>query len=336
MISEKLRLAREYEKEYAKKVQTKQRPLFHVTAPVGWINDPNGFSEYQGYYHLFYQYHPYSTHWGPMHWGHVRTQDFIKWEKLPVALAPDTEYDCEGCFSGSAVTLKDGRHLLMYTSVNKVQDPEGEIQFRQQQSIAIGDGCNYEKIDANPVIGTAMIPKENSKTDFRDPKIIEENGKYYALVGSRPKDGSGEILLFESTDLKTWEYCTVVDRCMNEYGRMWECPDYFELDKTQILIVSPQDMEGDGGEFHPGNGTVLFIGRKKSDLSFERKSVQTLDFGMDFYAPQTLLSKDGRRILIGWMQNWDTCNVGNEERMIYGQMTIPRELTISDGRVCQK
>lgn len=334
MISETLRRAREYEKEFAAKVPESQRPLFHVTAPVGWINDPNGFSEYKGYYHLFYQYHPYSTHWGPMHWGHVRTRDFVSWENLPVALAPDAEYDSAGCFSGSAITLPDGRQLLMYTSVTRVQD--GEKSFdRQQQSIAVGDGLDYEKIDANPVISTAMIPEGNSREDFRDPKIIQENDKYYALIGSRPSDGSGEILLFESYDLRNWQYRNVVARCENEYGRMWECPDYFELDGKQILIVSPQDMKGDGKEFHPGNGTVLFVGEKNEDLSFKRESAQTLDFGMDFYAPQTLETYDGRRVMIGWMQNWDTCNVGNEERMIYGQMTIPRELSINNGRVCQ-
>ena len=335
MISEKLRSAREYEKEFAAKVPDAQRPLFHVTAPVGWINDPNGFSEYRGYYHLFYQYHPYSTHWGPMHWGHVRTRDFIRWETLPAALAPDAEFDRDGCFSGSAITLPDGRHLLMYTGNIRVEDENGNFRDRQQQSIAVGDGYDYEKIDGNPVISTAMIPGDNSREDFRDPKIIQENGRYYALIGSRARDGSGEILLFESTDLTDWRYCAVVDRCGNEYGKMWECPDYFELDGRQILIVSPQDMRGDGEEFHPGNGTVLFTGKKNEDLSFTRISAQTLDLGMDFYAPQTVATMDGRQVMIGWMQNWDTCNIGNEERMIYGQMTIPRELTIRNGRVCQ-
>ena len=335
MVSETLRRAREYEKESAAKVPESQRPLFHVTAPVGWINDPNGFSEYKGYYHLFFQYHPYSTHWGPMHWGHVRTRDFIRWEYLPAALAPDTEYDCDGCFSGSAITLPDGRHLLMYTSNVRVSKEGGGSGDRQQQSIAVGDGYDYEKLGVNPVIGTDLIPEGNSREDFRDPKIIKENDKYYALIGSRPADGSGEILLFESADLREWKYRTVVAKCDNEYGRMWECPDYFELDGRQILIVSPQDMKGDGKEFHPGNGTVLFVGEKNEDLSFTRQSVQTLDFGMDFYAPQTLETCDGRRVMIGWMQNWDTCNVGNDERMIYGQMTIPRELSINNGRVCQ-
>ena len=90
MISEKLQKARDFEEKYAPFVPEEERAHFHVTGAVGWINDPNGFSYYKGEYHLFFQYHPYSVQWGPMHWGHVKTKDFIRWERLPVALAPDT------------------------------------------------------------------------------------------------------------------------------------------------------------------------------------------------------------------------------------------------------
>ena len=93
---DKLTRARKYEQEKAEPQNAENRPAFHVTPPVGWMNDPNGFSLYQGEYHLFYQYHPYSTQWGPMHWGHCKTKDFVKWEQLPCALAPDTDYDGQG------------------------------------------------------------------------------------------------------------------------------------------------------------------------------------------------------------------------------------------------
>ena len=102
MTSKKLQRARYFEKKYSPYVAS-ELPKFHVTAPIGWINDPNGFAPYKGEYHLFHQYYPYDTKWGPMHWGHVKTQDFIKWERLPAALAPDMEYDKDGCFSGGAV-----------------------------------------------------------------------------------------------------------------------------------------------------------------------------------------------------------------------------------------
>ncbi len=93
--------------------------MFHISAPAGWINDPNGFSVYNGKIHLFYQYYPYLREWGPMHWGHSTTSDMIKWEQLPCVLAPDEEYDKKGCFSGSAIEA-DGKHVLVYTGVTRL------------------------------------------------------------------------------------------------------------------------------------------------------------------------------------------------------------------------
>ena len=102
-FSTDLRKVREYESEALKEHSENKLPVFHMKVPMGWMNDPNGFSLYEGDYHLFFQYHPYSREWGSMHWGHVKSQDFIRWEHLPVALAPDQVYDKEGCFSGTAI-----------------------------------------------------------------------------------------------------------------------------------------------------------------------------------------------------------------------------------------
>ena len=112
-MSEMLEKARKYEDEQGKQIKAEDRPAFHVSPYVGWMNDPNGFSYYQGEYHLFYQYNPYDTHWDSMHWGHVVSKDLLHWEYLPAALAPDEEYDKIGCFSGSATELGDGRQLLI-------------------------------------------------------------------------------------------------------------------------------------------------------------------------------------------------------------------------------
>ena len=107
---DKLRKANIYIDE--NRIPREKLPVFHVTPPCGWMNDPNGFSAYQGKVHLFYQFHPYSEIWGPMHWGHYETKDFIKWTELPVALAPDQTYDEAGCFSGSGIETENG-HLLV-------------------------------------------------------------------------------------------------------------------------------------------------------------------------------------------------------------------------------
>ena len=337
MISEQLKQARDFERHYVPFIPETQRPAFHVTGGIGWINDPNGFSCYKGEYHLFFQYHPYSTNWGPMHWGHMKTKDFIRWERLPVALAPDTEYDNGGCFSGSAIELPDGRQLLMYTGVCPQRREDGVLEEYQTQCVAVGDGVDYRKFEGNPVLTGNDLPEGGSPLDFRDPKIWREtDGTYRCVVGNRTADGSGAILLYESEDAFHWQYAGVIDACRNEYGRMWECPDFFPLDGKQVLLTSPQEMAALGLEFHAGDGTLALIGGwDNAARKFTRERVQSIDYGIDFYAPQTLESGNGRRIMIAWMQNWTNSNCQPQDARIFGEMTIPRELSVKDGRLVQ-
>lgn len=332
MISETLKKAREYEKREQSKIPEAERPAYHFSVPVGWMNDPNGFSGYQGEYHLFYQYHPYGTDWNSMHWGHAKTRDFVAWEYLPAALAPDKPYDAAGVFSGGAVE-KDGRQALLYTGVSEEVLPDGSKQVRQNQCLAVGDGLDYEKDGANPVITADQLPPGSSLEDFRDPKVWKEDETFYTVVGSRAEDGSGQVALFSSEDLKHWKFCSILDRCENRYGKMWECPDFFRLGNSQILMVSPQDMMAEGLEFHNGNGVVYLIGDyEKEQFRFHRKAVQSPDYGLDFYAAQTLETSDGRRILIGWMKSWDA-NLFPEGFRWNGMMTVPRELSLKNGRI---
>lgn len=337
MVSEKLQKARDFEGKYIPYVPASKRPAFHVTGGIGWINDPNGFSVYKGEYHLFFQYHPYSTKWGPMHWGHVKTRDFVRWAFLPVAMAPDEPYDHAGCFSGSAVEMPDGRQLLMYTGVQQVRQEDGVLRDIQTQCIAIGDGINYEKCPENPVLTEKDLPEGGSKYDFRDPKVwLDEDGSYYAVVGNRCSDDSGTILLYRSEDGIHWTYITILDASYNEYGKMWECPDFFPLDGKQVLLTSPQEMTPVGLEFHPGFGTVCLIGSyDKEHCAFLRERVQAVDYGIDFYAPQTLATPDGRRVMTAWMQNWSTANCQPSGIHCFGEMILPRELTLRDGRLIQ-
>lgn len=346
MISDKLQKARQYEIDHLC-IKDENHPDYHLTGATGWINDPNGFSYYKGEYHLFFQYHPYSLDWGPMHWGHAKTKDFIKWDFLPCAMAPDSEYDAFGCFSGSAIETPDGKHLLMYTGVKEVgpRAANGQPDIIQQQCIAIGDGVNYEKYTENPVITSADIPEGCSIVDFRDPKIWREDDTYFCVVGNRPADGSGCILLYESKDAYHWTFNCVLDASHNELGKMWECPDFFELDGKWVLITDPQEMEADGREFHPGNISMVLLGERTSDVTpatpelhsigFKRESAQMTDYGTDFYAPQTVLTPDGRRIMTTWMQNWNTTACKMPHTRFCGQMTIPRELHIRDGQFVQ-
>ncbi|AQR94555.1 glycoside hydrolase family 32 protein [Clostridium saccharoperbutylacetonicum] len=326
--------ARIFEKEAANNISYKEKPSFHLSAPVGWINDPNGFSMFKGEYHLFYQYHPYDIKWGPMHWGHSKTKDFIKWEQLPTVLAPDEEYDMGGCFSGSAIEL-DGTHVLMYTGVVDKVEEDGSHFIRQTQCVAIGDGIDYEKLDCNPVIDSFLLPEGSKLEDFRDPKMWKDGDYFYVVVGSRHADESGQILLYKSKDLRNWSFVSVLDRSENKLGRMWECPDFFKLDGSDIMIISPQEVKAKGLKFHNGHNTAYLIGQyDKENYKFNRESYEPIDFGLDFYAPQTLETEDGRRIMIGWMQSWEN-NIVPSSFKWCGMMTIPRELTMKDGHLIQ-
>ena len=209
----------------------------------------------------------------------------------------------------------------------------------QTQCLAVGDGTDYVKYEKNPVLDQKDIPEGGSRYDFRDPKMWrEEDGSYRCVIGNRPADGSGQILLFTSPNGFEWHFKKVLAENRNRFGKMWECPDFFPLDGKWVLIISPQDMLPSGFEYHNGNGTLCLIGDYDQETEdFTEQSNQSIDYGIDFYAPQTVLTPDGRRVMIGWMQNWDTCSHRRKnDEAWFGQMSLSRELSIRNGRLYQK
>lgn len=328
---DKLKKANEYVQVNC--VDKEELPVFHVAPLCGWMNDPNGFSAYQGKVHLFYQYHPYSEVWGPMHWGHCVSRDFVKWEEMPVALAPEQTYDAAGCFSGSGIEIGEG-HLLVYTGVTE-EDQNGVKIMYQNQCIALGDGINYIKSENNPVVTGDMLPEHFSRENFRDPKIWKEEDGYYMVVGNKTDEGIPQVVLFHSDDLREWHYVSVLARDRGgNLGTMWECPDFFCLDGQYVLVASPQDLPADE-DLHNGNNAVYFLGEyDRNRHKFDYNQVYSLDDGLDFYAPQTMLAPDGRRIMIGWMQSWDS-NIRPVGQKWACMMTLPRELRIEHGKILQ-
>lgn len=297
-------------------------PSLHAAPLTGWINDPNGFIYYKGAYHLFCQYHPYEAKWGPMHWAHLVSRDLAHWQHLPVALAPDMPYDALGCFSGQAIE-RDGALCLMYTGVSQ---SGGETV--QQQCLAVSrDGVNFEKCALNPVIGSGALEAGESRVDFRDPDIFREGGAYLSLVASRGARG-GQLILFRSGDLIRW---TRLGAPLTGLGDMPECPDYFRLDGRAALISCVMRAG------QPARAVYLLgeAGANLEDLRADQ--ARPLDYGPDFYAPQTAQAPDGRRIMIGWMQSWasdiPTRYLGHGWS---GIMTLPRELSVRDGRLVQR
>lgn len=341
-MTDSLFKATETQKELFSKINSSreildQRPGFHFSTPGGWCNDPNGFSQYNGKVHLFYQYHPYSTKWGPMHWGHVVSEDMINWKLLPVALAPDSSADLKGCFSGTAIQ-DEKDHFLVYTGVSS----NGKIDI-QNQCIAVGNGEIYQKSEKNPILTAKDIPFEFNKEHFRDPKIWKKDGIYYMACVIKQLNDCGAIVMFESKDKTNWKYKGILDTSKDGLSKMWECPDVLSLDGKDLLIFSPQEVQEnyDSG-FHNGNNSVYVSGELNyQDCKFYREirnengyTAAQIDCGIDFYAPETTKLSDGRTIMIGWMQSWESY-ITPENYLWSGMMTIPRELSFKNGRLYQ-
>jgi beta-fructofuranosidase len=307
---------------------------YHFMGEYGWINDPNGFIQYRGRYHLFYQHYPYGPVWGPMHWGHAVSEDLVTWSYLPVALAPDRAYDQDGCFSGSAIE-KDGRLYLLYTG--HVLTGSGPDEYRQTQNVACSDeGFVFAKLPVNPVIDIAQIPPNASKQDFRDPKVFQSGAHYYLVIGSNDCRRDGQVLLYRSPDLLNWEFVNVLAKGEGRLGSNWECPDLFRLGGRDVLLVSAQHVGGDA--LHNLHSAVALTG--KADLAkgvFETDDFQALDDGFDFYAPQTTLDDKGRRLVVAWMDMWESAEPTRTWGHHWaGAMTLPREMILKDGRLCFK
>jgi beta-fructofuranosidase len=281
---------------------------------MGWMNDPNGLIQVGGEYHLFYQFHPFGVDWGPMHWGHAISTDLVRWAHQPIALAPTPGGpDAGGCFSGSAVD--DGGVLsLVYTG-------HGPAQVQCLATSA--DGRTFTKHPDNPVI--AAPPEGFAPADFRDPKVWRAEGRWWLVAGTK-RDGKGKALLYESGDLRRWTFKAVLAESDGTEGAMWECPDVFALGGRHVLMVSPNEGV-DRPKVFAITGTLDYATGR-----FTQESHRLVDHGFDFYAPQTFLDAGGRRILIGWMENWARKTWPTKAHGWAGAMTVPRIVSLrADG-----
>jgi fructan beta-fructosidase len=300
------------------------RQQFHFSPKEKWMNDPNGLVYYKEEYHLFYQHHPHSTVWGPMHWGHAVSKDLLHWEDLPIALYPD---EFGQIFSGSAVIDKEN------TSGLKTSDQEDVMvaifthhgEDNEKQSIAYSNdrGRTWTKYKGNPVIENPGIK------DFRDPKVFwhEPSEKWIMSLAC-----GDEIQFYGSPNLINWTFLSAFGKEYGAHGGVWECPDLIQLEvegekeKKWVLIVSISP----GG---PNGGSVVqyFIGDFDGTVftcDDEKETVKWADFGRDFYAAVTW-SDLPEPIWIGWMSNWQYANQVPTDPF-RSVMSIPREVTLRE------
>lgn len=322
-------------KEESKIINDKWKLKFHLMPPVGWLNDPNGLCQFNGKYHVFFQYSPFDAQGGLKFWGHYSSYDLINWEYLGVPLLPDQPYDCHGVYSGSALIDNNKMHIF-YTGNIKY---DGNFDYINNGRAAntiytySEDGINFK----NKV---CVMENKDYPIEFtchvRDPKVWKEDNNYYMVLGGRKKDDIGAVLLYSSQDLLNWNLENEIITS-EKFGYMWECPDLFKIDNQYILSVSPQGLETQ--EFIYQNlyqsGYFLLNGDYKSKYSL--KNFREWDMGFDFYAPQTFLDEHGRRILIGWAGMPDINDYINPTTKYGWQhiLTIPRELTFKNNIILQ-
>lgn len=303
------------------------RPQIHFSPKANWMNDPNGMVYYKHTYHLFFQYYPDSTVWGPMHWGHATSKDLVHWQQQPIALYPDS---LGYIFSGSAVIDKDntsgfGKNgVAPMVAIFTHHDPNGEKEGRndfQNQSLAysLDEGKTWTKYEGNPVLKNPGI------RDFRDPKLqwYEKDKKWVMALAA-----SDRIIFYSSKDLKNWNIESEFGKGVGAHGGVWECPDIFPLHyqgKTVWVLLVNINPGGPNG----GSATQYFTGDfDGKTFSPYQTDTRWLDYGPDEYAGVTWFNTGKRRIFLGWMSNWEYANVVPTQKW-RSAMTVPRELDLS-------
>lgn len=298
------------------------RPVYHHTPLYGWMNDPNGLVYKDGEYHLYFQYNPYGSRWGNMHWGHSVSKDLVHWEHLDPAIARDT---LGQIFSGSVVVDANnsagyGKDALIafYTSAS---DEHGQIQC---MAYSTDNGRTYTKYEKNPI----LTPFDGLR-DFRDPKVFwyEPAQKWYMIVSA-----DKNMRFYSSADLKQWEYLSQFGEGYGVQPNQFECPDFVQLPVdgnkdnmkwVMIVNINPGCLFG-------GSATEYFVGifdGKEFKCDNDKSVTKWLDFGKDHYATVCFSNTGDRVIAVPWMSNWQYANI-TPIRQNRGANALPRELSL--------
>lgn len=306
----------------------------HIKAQNNWINDPNGFIYYKGKYHMFYQCFPYGPRWGRMHWGHAVSEDLVNWEDLGIALFPSKWDDRNGCFSGSAIE-HNGKMYLFYTGVRYLEeDPEDvnlclDEQFVSAQMRMISeDGLHFNNIqNKKTVIPVIKDTLDGDPRHTRDPKVWREEDAWYMILGSTEDDKQGKVLFYRSEDLENWTYVNAASMD-KEFGWMWECPDYFEVNGSKVLQFSPMGIMKDGKrEENQAVSMLVEFDRKNCSMKLPEE-YQMFDYGLDLYAPQSTVDEAGRRVVIAWARMPKTV-----DESWNGMFCVPRVVEVKNNHI---
>lgn len=298
------------------------RPVYHHTPAYGWMNDPNGMFYKDGLYHLYFQYNPYGSVWGNMHWGHSTSTDLMHWKFEGCAIVPDA---WGAIFSGSCVvdhenTAGFGKEAVVAFYTSAKSTPWGDIQM-QSMAYSLDNGKTFTKYEGNPIL-------TSSEKDFRDPKVFwYAPGKHWVMILAVGQ----HMEIYSSVNLKEWKKESEFGAMQGAHGGVWECPDLVEIpvegtrEKKWVLICNLNP----GGPFG-GSAAQYFVGSFDGKMFVNESPTQTkwMDWGKDNYATVTWNNApDGRCIALGWMSNWQYAN-NVPTRQYRSANTLARDLTL--------
>ena len=298
------------------------RPVYHHTPAYGWMNDPNGMFYKDGVYHLYFQYNPYGSVWGNMHWGHSTSTDLMHWKFEGGAIVPDA---WGAIFSGSCVvdhenTAGFGKEAVVAFYTSAKSTPWGDIQM-QSMAYSLDNGKTFTKYEGNPIL-------TSSEKDFRDPKVFwYAPGKHWVMILAVGQ----HMEIYSSVNLKEWKKESEFGAMQGAHGGVWECPDLVEIpvegtrEKKWVLICNLNP----GGPFG-GSAAQYFVGSFDGKKFVNESPTQTkwMDWGKDNYATVTWNNApDGRCIALGWMSNWQYAN-NVPTRQYRSANTLARDLTL--------
>lgn len=318
---------RQQAKAYLPPTESVYRPQWHISPPQGLLNDPNGFVYHQGEYYLFYQWHPFACQHKDKYWVLLKSQDLINWRWHSIALTPSDWFDSHGVFSGHAVS--DGDDLWLFYTGNTRLGHDRQRQTMQCIAKANSEG-GFTKL--GPVIRT--LP-DGVTEHIRDPKVVYKQGRWQMLLGAQTQQLAGCLAVYHSDNLHDWQFDGLYGQELAPYGYMWECPDRFELDGQTLVVFGPQGIRSPNPHHTIEHHNRIFTVADNQQGQLQFLQGWELDCGFDFYAPQTALTPDGRRVLCGWMGLPDEVDHPSCADGWIHQLTALRELRWINGRVIQ-
>lgn len=307
------------------------KPIYHIHPEFGLLNDPNGLAYYQGKYRVFHQWYPFGTNHGMKHWAQLESEDLVNWKRVGVALTPTEDYESHGVYSGAALEVEN--KLYLYYTGNVKYD---KVSRSANQCVAIMDERGkIEKYGENPLI--LGVP-EGYTGHVRDPKVFKKEDTYYMFLGAQRVDETGTFLVYVSQDALQWTLKGELKLQPFEQpsGYMWECPDYAQIDGKDVLIFSPQGIDAQGEKYHNIFNVMYAIGKLDlENLVFNIESLDEMDGGFDFYAPQSFKAKGEEITLFAWA-GMGEFQYPTDARGWAHMLTFPRTLKIKHNKIYQQ